>query len=76
MEYCPKRGQIALPTFEQSNGWDSNLSLLGKIALGQFLIFPLSFEMTSQRRVMERKFVHFRFRETDISCKFSRKKEN
>ena len=58
MKYCPERGQIALPTFEQSNGWDSNLSLLRKIALGQFSIFPFPLQMASQRRIMQRRFEH------------------
>ena len=41
-EHSPERRQIALPAFEQSQCRDSNLSLLGKIALGQLSVFPLS----------------------------------
>src|SRR5262245_28080111 len=68
-EYSPERSQIALPTFEQSNGGDSNPSLLGKIALGQFSVLPLSLQVNSQRRVMQRKFEHFRVRERENSKK-------
>jgi hypothetical protein len=58
VEYCPERTQIALPTFEQSNGWHREHSLPSKIALGQFSIFPFSLQMTSQGRMMARKFEH------------------
>jgi hypothetical protein len=69
MEYCPKRTQIALPTFEQSQCRDGNLSLLGKIALGQLPVFPLSLQVNSQRRPMERKFEHFWVQERENSKK-------
>jgi hypothetical protein len=58
MEYSPERGQIALPTFEQSNGWSRKPSLPSKILLGQFSVFPLSLQVNSQCYMMERKFEH------------------
>jgi hypothetical protein len=69
VEYCPERGQIALPTFEQAQCRNGNLSLLRKIALGQLSVYPLSLQVNSQRRVMERKFEHFRVRERENSKK-------
>ena len=47
-EYSPECAQIALPTFEQSNGWNRKHSLSSKIALGQLPVFPLSLQVNSQ----------------------------
>jgi hypothetical protein len=58
VEHCPEGTQIALSTFQQPNGRHREHSLSSKILLAQFSIFPLSFQLTSQRRVMARKFEH------------------
>ena len=48
-----------LTVLQYTQGWESTLSLLGKIALEQWSVLPLSFEMPSQGRAMARKFEHF-----------------
>jgi hypothetical protein len=67
VKHGPKRSQIPLPTFEQANGRHRKPNLLGKSMLGEFLVLPLSFEMTSQGRTMERKFEHSGVRERENS---------
>src|SRR5262252_2859630 len=69
LKNAPEGSQVSLPIFEQSQCRDSNLSFLGKIALGQISVFPLSLQVNSQRRVMERKFEHFSVRERENSKK-------